>query len=342
MVKSLSPSKRAQIVALHEVAHHSIKKIAVSFNISRNAVRRALRNKAEMNSYKDRPGRGRKRASTDRQDRSLARMSLGNRRLTAPQLATMWPEVGGPQVTRKTVSNRLNEQGLRGCVAARKPWISEQNRRRRLQFARQHLHWTENEWSKVMWSDESQFCFRGDSGNRTFVRRRVGERLKLECMKGTVKHGGGNVMVWGAMCSQGVGYFVHIDEIMTGEVYRLILDANLLPSAEFLMHGQESWIFQQDNDPKHTSRTAQQWLRENQVTAMDWPPQSPDLNPIENLWDLLDRKRNEIHARNAAQLFQILTDAWASILPEDCQKLINSMPRRLQAVIDANGGPINY
>ena len=161
---------------------------------------------------------------------------------------------------------------------------------KRLRFAKQHLHWTLEDWSKVLWSDESKFGFRGNHGKRIFVRRRVGERLKLDCMKGTVKFGGGSCMVWGAMSALGVGYFVHIDETMTAIVYRDILDANLLQTADFLMHGKDSWIFQQDNDPKHTSGVVRKWLADNAVTTMEWPPQSPDLNPTANLWDVLDKK----------------------------------------------------
>jgi len=149
-------------------------------------------------------------------------------------------------------------------------------------------------------------------------------------------------MVWGAMSALGVGYFVHIDETMTAIVYRDILDANLLQTADFLMHGKDSRIFQQDNDPKHTSGVVRKWLADNAVTTMEWPPQSPDLNPIENLWDVLDKKRSGADAQNASKLFEILTDAWASISPEECQKLVNSVPRRCQAVIDAHDGPIDY
>jgi len=183
---------------------------------------------------------------------------------------------------------------------------------KRLRFAKEHLNWTPEDWSKVLWSDESKFCFRGNQGKRVFVRRRVGERLKTECLNGTVKHGGGSCMVWGAMAS-GVGYFVHIDEIMNSAVFRDILDANVHPTADFLMHGKESWIFQQDNDPKHTSRLARKWLADHRVTTMEWPPQSPDLNPIENRWDVLNTKRSGINARNATQLLEIRRDAWVGL-----------------------------
>ncbi len=115
----------------------------------------------------------------------------------------------------------------------------------------------------------------------------------------------------------------------------------MLPSADKL-YGEADFIFQQDLAPAHTAKGSKSWFNDHGVTVLDWPANSPDLNPIENLWDIIKRKMRDTRPNNADDLKAAIKATWASITHEQCHRLITSMPRRIDAVIHAKGGPTKY
>ena len=115
----------------------------------------------------------------------------------------------------------------------------------------------------------------------------------------------------------------------------------MLPSAQKLFDN-EDWIFQQDNDPKHTSKLCKAWIRDKIAQTFGWPAQSPDLNPIENLWSYLDWKLKNRKPSNEAELFKCLQEAWETIPTDYLMSLVDSMPRRCEAVIEAKGHSTKY
>ena len=114
----------------------------------------------------------------------------------------------------------------------------------------------------------------------------------------------------------------------------------MLPSASRLTG--RRFTFQHDNDPKHTAKRVKAFLEQKHVRVLEWPPQSPDLNPIEHMWDELERQRPHDPPSNKQQLKDTLQRTWNAIGQETCAKLVDSMPRRLLAVIKAKGGPTKY
>lgn len=192
----------------------------------------------------------------------------------------------------------------------------------------------------MLWSDESKFNLFGSDG-QVLVRRRAGEAMNPACVVPTVKHGGGNIMVWASMSALGPGAIRLVDGVMDQYQYRSILEETMLPAAETTFVNRQ-WIFQQDNDPKHTARSVRQWLDDQDFETMGWPAQSPDLNPIEHMWKEVDVFVKNLRPSNKHELYQTVSEAWRSISISRCKALVQSMGRRCQAVIDAKGGPTKY
>ena len=101
-------------------------------------------------------------------------------------------------------------------------------------------------------------------------------------------------------------------------------------------------VFQQDNDPKHTALINKAYVRNQGWKTFEWPSQSPDLNPIENLWSILDDKVKYRRCNTEDDLFEVLQDAWYDLDTDLLTNLADSMPRRCQAVIDSKGWPTKY
>jgi hypothetical protein len=123
---------------------------------------------------------------------------------------------------------------------------------------------------------------------------------------------------------------------MTGPVYVKLLDNELRPSIAKLF-GHNNMIFQQDNDPKHTSKVARDYFEAYDYNVLEWRNQSPDLNPIQNLWSILDQKLMHRRPNTEEQLFDLIKTQWNNLSVDILNTLVESMPNRCQAVIDARG-----
>ncbi len=146
---------------------------------------------------------------------------------------------------------------------------------------------------------------------------------------------------WAAMSSAGVGPLCFLKSTVNAAIYQEILEHFMLPSADKL-YGDADFIFQQDLAPAHTAKGTKSWFNDHGVGVLDWPANSPDLNPIENLWSIVKRKMRDTRPNNADELKATVKETWASIPPQQCHKLITSMPRRIEAVIKAKGAPTKY
>ena len=246
-------------------------------------------------------------------------------------------------VSSETVRRVLKKHSFKAVMKKKKPLLSPRHRKQRLAFALKYKEWTVEDWKRVIWSDETKIN-RIASDGRQWMWKKAGEGLVEREVQGTVKFGGENIMVWGCISWEGVGRLAEVEGRMDAQQYVDILKDNLLPTMEESNIPLENLIFQQDNDPKHTSKKAQKWMEDHYITLLDWPAQSPDLNPIEHLWQHLKKQlcQYETPAQGVWKVWKRVEKEWREIEPEVCQKLIESMPRRIGAVIKAKGGHTKY
>ena len=139
----------------------------------------------------------------------------------------------------------------------------------------------------------------------------------------------------------GTGALHKIDGIMRGENYVNILKQHLKTSVRKLKLGRK-WVLQMDNDPKHTSKVVAKWLKDNKVKVMEWPSQSPDLNPIEHLWSELKKCVRARRPTNLTQLHHLCQEEWAKIDPTYCGKLVEGYLKHLTQVKQFKGNTTKY
>ena len=151
-------------------------------------------------------------------------------------------------------------------------------------------------------------------------------------------------MVWGCMGWNGVGMLIEFEGIMNDKQYVDILERGVMESVEKLELDEEEFYFQQDNDPKHTSKLAYNWFEEKGIQLLKWLAQSPGINPIEHLWTHVKKKLHQYPSPPTSlhELWDRLAVEWNGIPAETCQRPIESMPRRCEAVIKAKGGHTKY
>lgn len=303
----------------------------ISSIIDRYGLTKSFQNKAKS---------GRPRKLDDRDKREIVRQVKINPKISAPTITAGLIELYGTHVHPETVRNVLRESNFHGRIARKKFFVSKQNRIKRMEFAKLYINKDLNFWKRWIFTDESKFNIFGPDG-RCKVWRKANTELELKNMCGTIKHGGGNIMVWGCMSAAGVGDLHFVDGIMDQYQYINILKEHLRPSAE-RMGLADNYIFQQDNDPKHSALNTKLWLLYNTPKYIHTPPQSPDLNPIEHLWDELGRRIKKRGIKNRHDLRNALQQEWNDIGSEVTNNLVSSMPRRLQAVIRSNGNPTKY
>lgn len=193
-------------------------------------------------------------------------------------------------------------------------------------------------WTEVIFSDEKKFNLDGPDGYNYYW---AGVNTK-EVTYSKRANGGPSVMVWGCFNLADKSELTFISGNIDSKKYQDVLEKHLLP---FLERQDLNYVlFQQDNARPHVSKSTKKWLEDRNINTMYWPAYSPDLNPIENLWGELSRRvySNGKVYNTIGELKSSILCNWYEIEQRYCKTLINSMPTRIQKIIDNNGGSIKY
>jgi transposase len=334
----ISVEKRWAIIALWKNGDTRVD-ISNKLYVERHSVSRWIQRYQETGTVEDKGGRGRKRKTDEETDILIATAARIDK-FTSPRQIKRNYELN--DLSARTIDRRLQEAGLFGRVARHKRDYSEEERRKRLSFANGYKDWTIEQWEKVLFSDEKCFYGKGFCG-RIWVRRPIGEALNPEYCVNKISHPV-KVNVWACFCSSGVGYCHIFNEILDGTLLKNILSDNLIPSAHlhFSSDPPEQWFLLHDNDKKFTSDVVKAQLHRTGVTTIDFPPYSPDLNPIENLWNVLAREVEKHNCDTLEILQDVIAEKWEKIDKNLLKSLVHSMPSRCRAVIDANGWHTKY
>lgn len=336
-----TPRKRSKIITLHQYGNMSQRKIAEECKVGLATVNRIVKQFNETGSFSvNRIGNcGRKRKTTPQTDRKLIRNSKINPRLSAVDLAREINK-SGVNIHVSTVKRRLSEIGRKAYRPKKKQLLTVAMKKKRLQWAKTYNKFSVEQWKNVLFSDETHFLVQGHKVN--FVRRSVNEPETSAHILQQPKYPP-KKMFWGCMSYNGPGPLVPVEGMMNSDKYIHLLQSRVVPLLS-QMFPESDGIFQQDSAPCHTSKKCKKFFRENKVKVMEWPGNSPDLNPIENLWAICKKRIAKEDCTTKTSMIIAVIKIWFhdDEIKNICKKLIESMPKRCEEVIKNKGGHIHY
>ena len=240
----------------------------------------------------------------------------------------------------KAFERFLKKSNFKIIKLLKKPLISAKNIAKRIVFAKKFSEKHPDFWKYVIWSDETMVRSFSNS-NDIFIKTNMSVSRENLPVNPQTQNGGVSVMFWGCFSRLGLGPLVAIQESITAESYKELLNDVLLPE---LRAAGVPMVFMQDNAPPHKARLVLDFLEENEVQTLPWPPQSPDMNPIENLLAIIKARRKKKFGppKTKDELIDQVFAIWNDIDTELCEKLSDSMIKRLDEVLRTNGKPINY
>lgn len=274
---------------------------------------------------------GRTRITNDIEDEKIVALAEENREQSSKQLSKVLKRKG-IDVSPRTVRRRLNEAELQSLPPLMKPLLTRRHMNNRLLWAKQNK---DRNWNNVIFTDESSIKL--FSAPRRVWRRR-GEVVKYPSVKHSIK-----VHIWGCFSERGFGAIHLFTTNLNAKKMCSIYENYLLPTAQnWFGDNTANWVLQEDNDPKHTSKLAKTWKTEHNVNRLPWPAQSPDQNPIEHVWQVLKANVASHHPTNLRQLVYWIRREWNALSITYAQQLVQSMSRRVLALISAKGDNTNY
>lgn len=315
--------------------HPNVHEIASRLHMSIRTVYRVIGRRINLSYNQVKVPKGAPRKTTPTQDRHL--LSHAKRNRTEP--LSFHVNAAGVNLSKTTIWKRLRASKFKAYVAFQDV-LSAAQKHVRVQWCLRHRN---RNFRKVVLSDETVVVLRKGQSNsmgKVILYRRKDEKFTPQCVL-SVPNIQENVSlcVWGCISDAGFGAVRIMRETMNADRYIETLENYLLPSLEYFetVTGTSDWVFQHDNAPPHSAHRTRDWLAEHNIETIDWPPYSPDLNAIEHVWSMLKRKFKRNAPTTAEEAIALIHRIWNDFNREYAQNLMNSMPSKLQFVIDHRG-----
>ena len=319
---------------MHE-AGTTVSVIAYHLGLIPNTVRNILSRYRKYGDVADRPRSGRPSKLSKIEKRRLITQCKKKPFSTVKE---MWDAVKTTPSQRephiRTVARVLLDHGFRSQRARHRPLLTTKHRERRLVFALEHKNY---DWTNVVFSDEKRFALYSDKPR--YVRRRRGDRERSNYTIDTVKYNGGSIMVWVAIRPDGRVYLRWCCDRMNSIDYQWMLESAIDEGLLSTTVEGKCHVFQQDNASVHTTARTTDFFHMRGLELLSWPAQSPDLNIVEHIWPMISRQLPKTGFRGREETWNAIEHAVREL--ESCaafRALYESIPRRIQEVIDARGG----
>ncbi len=346
--RELTPQMRSRICELRSVNKWGAKRIhRVHPEISLSTIHYTLRNEANRQDNISKPRSGARRKLSDEDRDHIYELIMGNPHIKCRELL----EEVENRVQRSTLWRLFNEMGIRKWRQLCRPALNESRAARRLAWALAYQHYTPGDWARVCWTDECTIE-RGHGIEPIWTFTRPSEQIRDHDIRPIELGKRVKQMFWAGFGEEFRTVLIPLDgdpeAPRNGVTARVIYElyCEMLP---LIM--EEADVFMHDNAPVHKARQVRELLAALGIETMEWPPYSPDLNPIENLWSILKREIYQLypdleHASDSIEtkerLIKAAKEAWASIRPDILVRLSETMPNRVEAIINANGWYTEY
>ena len=319
----LIPIKGKCQIRERKEAGATIDEIVNEFHISKRSVQRAC---SRGNKKPKKPGRPRLLTSSE------IRRIVTKTRQTPVKSAIQIADAAGICASSRTVQRELKRKNFKKTRVRKTPKLSPSAVAKRLAFAKHHLENPELQWTKVMFTDEKKWNLSGNDGYVSIWKEQNKEYTYLEDV-----HRRPGIMVWGAICSNGAAYISRISRKINASTYQEMLDHVVFDENRGELP--ENFVFQQDNAPAHTATSTRDYFVRRNIPVLEWPPYSPDLNIIENVWGIVSKRVFEggKSYETCDELWESVSSHFLTISAETIWNLFQSIPARLVRVVELKG-----